>query len=279
MKFLSEEVALAIININNVFNKISQKFNWKPRSNDLECKMQSEEQRLRDYETSIATIVHDLKTPIYACEKAVYLLAKERFGVINESQHKILKMCNNSLVFSKYLINNILCDYKNSQNNLSFVVEDFDLVALINDCVDELNIFAEEKALSFDVCIPEKLIISADMNEIKRVVLNLLYNAIAYSYVNKDIAILVIYNDDFITFSVKNEGNYIPPTYLREIFKKNISLDNKYNKMGTGLGLYLSKEIIVAHDGEMIAKSYPNNENIFGFKLKRNNTIPSFCKK
>ncbi len=277
MKFLPEEVTLAIININNIFNKISQKFSLKPNKYNFEDRLIEEQQRLKDYETSIATIIHDLKTPIYACEKAVFLLSKERFGELNDSQHQILKMCNRSLIFSKYLINNILCDYKKSQNNLSFLLEEFDFVKLINECVNELSIFAEEKELFLDVRLPEKLILCADRNEIKRVVLNLIYNAIAYSYVKNDIEILVNYNNDFITFSVKNLGNYIPPSFIKEIFKKNISLNNKYNKMGTGLGLYLSKEIIVAHEGEMIAKSTPNNENIFGFKLRRNNDLSLFC--
>lgn len=229
-------------------------------------------------ETFLATIVHDLKSPVLACEKAIYLLNEERFGGLNSSQHEILDMCHRSLIFSKYLIGNILCNYRHTQQYFGLCVEEFNIVELIKESVMDLEIFAKEKNINIILNIPLKFLVSADKNEIKRVVMNLVYNAISYSVSGSDIDIVMTYDEDNVSFVVKNKGEYIPPEHIKEIFKKNISLKNKYSRLGTGLGLYLSKEIILAHDGEMIAKSSPDNQNIFGFKLPFNNGLQQLQK-
>lgn len=237
---------------------------------------QLEEEKQR--ETTVATIVHDLKSPIIACEKAIYLITQEQFGNLNEEQHKILEMCYRSLNFTKYLVGNILCNYKQSQQNFSLYIEDFDIVQTIKESVNELEIFSKEKNLNIFLNLPNSFNISADKNEIKRVILNLIYNALTYSYISSDVEIFLNYNEKTLSFYVKNKGDYVPPEEIRKIFKKNISPQNKYNKIGTGLGLYLSKEIILAHNGEMIAKSSPNNQNIFGFKLNYNRDLKELQK-
>mgnify|MGYP003291465550 CR=1 FL=1 len=236
----------------------------------LLIKITKEIKEEKQKETTLATIVHDLKSPIISCEKAIYLINNEQFGPLNASQHEVLEMCYSSLTFSKYLIGNILCNYKQSQQCFGLSVEQFDIIKLIKECVKEIGIFAKEKYLNIILNIPNTFEIKADKNELKRVLTNLIYNAIAYSTIKSDIDIIMTYDEKNILFRVKNQGEYIPPEQIKEIFKKNISLKNKYNKIGTGLGLYLSKEIIVAHGGEMIAKSTPNNENIFGFKIPCN---------
>ena len=70
-----------------------------------------------------------------------------------------------------------------------------------------------------------------------------------------------------VTFEIKNSSYFIEPKILKEIFEKFKTHPSNYNKAGVGLGLYLSKEIIHAHFGKMIAKSYPDDVNIFGFVI------------
>lgn len=224
-------------------------------------------------ETMLATIVHDLKTPVVACEKAVSLVKSGHYGEVTSSQYEILEMCIRSLSFSKYLIGNILCEYKHSQKYLGLNLLRFEFVSLIKECASELAMFAKEKSITLVLNLPQCYYVEADRNELKRVVLNLIYNAVSYSFENTEIDVVLSFNDEFLLFEIKNNGNYIPAETIKMIFNKNISLNNGYNKMGTGLGLYLSKEIILAHNGEMIAKSFPNNKNIFGFKLKHSDVF------
>lgn len=222
----------------------------------------------KNKEAAFAMIAHDLKNPIYASERALYLLYHEKFGELNNAQKDILKMSYSSVNFAKQLVNNILAAYKSSTQNVSLLISEFDLVDLINECKSEAGFLADEKQLKFIINMPSTLFISGDRLEIQRVVLNLLFNAINYSEQNSDIELTLSFDEAYVNFTVQNVGDYISPVELENIFEKNITLSKKYNKPGTGLGLYLSKKIIDAHDGIMIAKSFHNNINIFGFKLK-----------
>ena len=80
--------------------------------------------------------------------------------------------------------------------------------------------------------------------------------------------ISVVPVEDGIEFSVKNQSEQIPEKELANMFKRFKETKLSYfNKASTGLGLYLSKKIIDMHKGEIFAKSFPDGECIFGFKL------------
>ena len=106
-----------------------------------------------------------------------------------------------------------------------------------------------------------------DRMQIKRVVTNILGNAISYAYNNTEIVITIKQNENNISFEAKNESPYINPETIEGLFKKYVSHAAKYNKIGVGLGLYLSKQIIDAHNGDIYAQSFKENYNIFGFNI------------
>ena len=70
-----------------------------------------------------------------------------------------------------------------------------------------------------------------------------------------------------IIFEVTNFGHHIKPEVQEQLFKKYVSKSKKYNNIGTGLGLYIAKKIITAHNGQMIVKSNIDGRNSFGFIL------------
>ena len=112
-----------------------------------------------------------------------------------------------------------------------------------------------------------------DRMQIKRVLTNLLGNAISYAYNNTQILINIKQDGNNISFDAKNESAYINPETMNNLFKKYVSHAAKFNKVGVGLGLYLSKQIIDTHNGEIYAKSYEDNHNIFGFTIPIVNKI------
>ena len=92
-------------------------------------------------------------------------------------------------------------------------------------------------------------------------------NEISISYANNNSSIYITIKQDEngIRFEAKNESPYINPETMNNLFKKYVSHAAKFNKIGVGLGLYLSKQIIDAHNGEIYGESFKDNHNTFGF--------------
>ncbi|MBQ7450889.1 hypothetical protein IJS77_05665 [bacterium] len=109
--------------------------------------------------------------------------------------------------------------------------------------------------------------------QIKRVITNMMGNAISYAYNNTEIIVNINQDENSINFDAKNESAYINPETMENLFKKYVSHAAKFNKVGVGLGLYLSKQIIDAHNGNIYAKSFKDNHNMFGFVLPLTNII------
>jgi len=96
-------------------------------------------------------------------------------------------------------------------------------------------------------------------------------NAMSYAFNNTEIELILEENDEDIIFCTMNESPYMPPDVLNRIFDKYVSGSTctKFNKTGTGLGLYLSERIISAHNGKIIAQSFVDNRNKIGFSLPK----------
>ena len=99
---------------------------------------------------------------------------------------------------------------------------------------------------------------------------NLISNAITYAYNDTNIEIEYYNMGDFINTKIISYSPYINPSLLKNLFEKYVTHAAKYNKIGVGLGLYLSKQIVNAHKGEIKATSFEENKNIFEFSLPTN---------
>ena len=113
----------------------------------------------------------------------------------------------------------------------------------------------------------QNVTISADNIQLQRVLKNLINNAIDHSHTKKDIEITIGEDGDFRTISVTDYGQGIPKDEIKMIFNKYYSAAKKLRKVGTGLGLYLSQQIVVAHGGEILVNSEENVRTEFCIKL------------
>jgi two-component system NarL family sensor kinase len=119
--------------------------------------------------------------------------------------------------------------------------------------------------LSFE--LDDDLNIYADRAEIKRVITNLCGNALNYTNKNGDVKVLAkVQNGDFI-FSVSDNGNGIPQADIPNLFKRFSQGTTKKRSTGTGLGLYLSRQIIEAHNGKIWVDSKVDKGSEFSFLL------------
>ncbi len=220
-------------------------------------------------ENFIATLTHDLKTPTYAQINTLNMLLNGAFGDLNNDQKEIIELAKRSCKYVSDLIATVLDTYRYENGKIQLNPEIFDITSLICTLSKSLECMTLERNQTIIFKDKEKICeICADRLQIKRVIFNLLSNAITYGHKNSTIEINVVPIGNEIEFSVKNQSEQIPEKELANMFKRFKETKLSYfNKASTGLGLYLSKKIIDMHKGKIFAKSFPSGECIFGFKL------------
>ena len=222
-------------------------------------------------ETFVATLTHDLKTPTTAQMNAMKLLLDGSLGSLNPQQKEMVELTLNSNIYMSNMISTILATYKSESGEVVLKPEEFDITELISSTCKEISNLARTKEQNIIVKSSiDKPYVTADKLQIKRAVVNLISNAITYGFDKTDIEVVLREENDRIFLDVLNHCRYIPPERMKEIFLKYKSSENaKFNKASTGLGLYLSKQIINAHSGEIHANSYENQTCVFGFSIPK----------
>lgn len=219
-------------------------------------------------EDFVATLTHDLKVPIVAAANMIDLFLANKFGNISEKQKFALdnmKASNKSLLD---LVQILLETYKLKDQGIQLVKEKFELNPFIEEIVSEVKPLATEAKLKIKFT-PTKTAttIEADPMQLRRVIKNLISNAIDHSNTKKSIDIEIGKMQNFTTISVIDYGQGIAEKEIKMIFNKYYSAAKKLRKVGTGLGLYLSQQIAVAHGGEIIVTSEENVRTEFCVKI------------
>lgn len=228
---------------------------------------QKETERLRD--DFIATLTHDMRTPLLAAIQTLKFFLEGAIGELDEKQRVLLSTMLQSNEDLLGLVNALLEVYRFESGKLTLCTTNFPIKDLIEQTYSELKPLAEKKDLKFEVDyqMDDNVYITADRGEIKRVITNLCGNALNYTNKGGEIKVLAkAQNGDFI-FSVTDNGNGIPQSDIPHLFKRFSQGTAKKRSTGTGLGLYLSRQIIEAHGGKIWVDSKINKGSEFSFLL------------
>lgn len=226
---------------------------------------QKEVEQLR--EDFVATLTHDLKVPIVAESHILDFLINGKFGEISKKQLEAIanmKDCNQELLD---LVQILLETYKIKETGIDLEKVSIDLAPFIASIIDEMRPITEKSGFQLNFNSEYNLTVSADSMQLRRVIKNLIQNAISHSDSNKDINIKIEQIPDFITISIIDYGKGISQENIDKIFNKYYSTAKKFRKIGTGLGLYLSQQIIKSHGGEIVVTSEENVSTEFCIKL------------
>ncbi len=199
----------------------------------------------------IATVSHELKTPIASIKLSLQLLNNKQTGNINNEQQSLLDGIKDDtgrlLKITEELLNITQVDSGKIQLN----VVSSDAKEILAYAINANKAAAEQKNISLNIKMPEKLPnVVADNEKTAWVLTNLLSNAIRYSYENSVVSVDIRLLDNKILFSVKDTGQGIAPQYKDKIFDRYFRIPGSH-KDGTGLGLAISKEFIEAQGGEI----------------------------
>lgn len=227
--------------------------------------IQKELEKLR--EDFVATLTHDLKVPIVAEANILDFLINGKFGDVTEKQREAIvnmKTCNKELVD---LVQILLETYKIKETGIDLDKENIMLKPFIASVVNEMLPIIEKSNLKINFNPNHDIRVSADKMNLKRVVKNIVQNAISHSESNKDIDIKLAEIPNFVTITVVDYGKGISKENVDKVFNKYYSTAKKFRKIGTGLGLYLSQQIVKSHGGEIVVKSEEGVSTEFCIKL------------
>lgn len=229
--------------------------------------VQKETERLRD--DFIATLTHDLRTPLSAAIQTLRFFLDGSLGKIEDKQRVLLATMLQSNEDLLGLVNALLEVYRFESGKLSLCKTVFSINDLVKQCYEELEPLSKNKNISFNLhCdTDENLLIDADRAEIKRVIINLCGNALNYTNKGGTIDIYVKAQCGDLIFSVADNGNGIPKEDIPNLFMRFSQGTSRKRSTGTGLGLYLSRQIIEAHGGKIWVESKVNKGSEFSFLL------------
>lgn len=217
-----------------------------------------------------ATLIHDLKTPILAQINALDLLLNGNFGTINEDQKEILEQIKESCEYAKNLVHSILDSYLYENGQFNVKTEIFDWNNLIENSINETSTLANNKnqKIILKSNIKEQNVY-ADKFQLKRVIVNLISNAVKYGFKNSTIEIETKQDRKNLIFNVKNQSNYINLSDSKKLFNKFQRDKRGDSEISCGLGLYLVKQIIKAHKGKVYGRCDKSGECNFGFSIPK----------
>jgi signal transduction histidine kinase len=156
-------------------------------------------------------------------------------------------------------------------NNLS----QLNLANLVEEAIEEMQVRAESKSHTLflsnvsNTILDLPLLVSADSDKLKQILINLIDNAIKYTPEGGTIDVSIRRSGKEAIISIRDTGVGIPKNLLSRIFEKFQRLEGSYVKdsEGTGLGLYIVKELTKAHGGRIWVDSKVNEGSIFSFSL------------
>ena len=214
-----------------------------------------------------ATLTHDMKVPVIAELNSLEYLIDGRFGELNDKQLEVLKLMKSSNQELRDLIENMLETYRLDQKELKLNKSSHNYNEFLNSVINEMSpiVYGTAHKIIYNLDNTKDVSFAFDAFQIKRIIKNLIQNAVTFSPNDSEITINTYKANNEISFEIKNTGNNISKEDLEMIFQKYYSGYSKFKKAGTGLGLYLSQQIALAHDGYITVDN--SEEGITSFKL------------
>lgn len=216
----------------------------------------------------IATVSHELKTPISSMKMGTQLLKNERFGNLNEQQKELLKSIEEDGERLLNITGELLNLSQAESGNIRLNIKDCNVSDLVKTAVSNNLIIAENKEIKLvtDLKTESADMVQADFDKTVWVLNNFLTNAIKHSEVGQKVIISADQIGDKVKFSVQDFGKGIDQKYHSKVFDRYFQIPEDH-QTGTGLGLAISKNFIEKQGGSIGVESRSTGGSIFYFIL------------
>lgn len=217
----------------------------------------------------IATVSHELKTPISSIKLSLQLLENHKTGAINEEQKTLIKSCEEDTNHLLKIIGELLNLAQVETGNIQLNVASTNPKEILEYAIAVTKSQVEKNGITLKVNTPKTFTnVFADGEKTAWVLTNLIANAIRYSTKGSIIYLRIAQTSTFIKFEVEDHGKGIPPEYQEKIFNKYFRVPGS-KKEGTGLGLAISKEFIESQGGKLTVDSKLGEGSLFTVYLNK----------
>lgn len=219
----------------------------------------------------IATVSHELKTPLSSIKMSLKLLNDERVGQMNTEQLELLQHIQEDSNRLLKITSELLDLSQVESGNLKLTFTLVKPIEIVSFAIDAVKFQAEQKQIKLEVNCAETLPqVNVDIQKTAWVLVNFLSNALRYSPEKSKIVIEVLEKANFVHFSVRDFGKGIEEKYQKRLFERYFQVPTDgQNKSGSGLGLAISKDFIEAEKGNIWVESALGEGSKFSFTLPK----------
>lgn len=237
-----------------------------------QAKLQAQEQLASVREDFASTLTHDLKTPLLGAIETLKAFQQGEFGIITSAQHKVLATMARSHQITLQLVETLLDVYRNDTEGLKLQLAPVDLVAVAEEAITTLTDLASSRQIHINLNYGESnfrraLWVKGDALQLGRVFVNLLTNGINHSLRGGRVEVVLASQSDHHIVKVLDNGLGITAAEQPHIFERFYQGHSDRQAKGSGLGLYLTRQIIAAHGGTIWAENRSPHGALFGFRL------------
>ncbi len=225
----------------------------------------------------VSLVTHDLKTPVARIQGLTEILARKASERLNDRDQDTLKQILISTDELNRFITSILeLNRIDTAGEFSLQLDSRDINQLIEKAAQDFKAQAKSKGTRIELDLEPQFPIRFDTALIRRVIHNLIDNALKYSnpgsfikLMSRDLAASEIFPQEGVEIQIQDQGIGIEPADMEKLFSRfyRVKNDHTTRVTGTGLGLYLSRYFIEAHGGTLTAKSEPGKGSTFIIRL------------
>ncbi len=215
----------------------------------------------------VATVAHEFRTPLTSLRMAIHLLAEQVVGPLTDKQADLLQASREDCERLQSIVDELLDLSRIQAGRVELRIAPVDVEALVRDALDPQRAAAAQRGVELrSEVLPGSGQVSADPERVQLVFANLLANAIRYSPAGGVVSVASTRDGERVRFSVTDAGPGIPREYQQAIFDRFFRMPGA-PAGAAGLGLFIARELVQAHGGEIGVDSEPGEGSSFWFTL------------
>lgn len=237
-----------------------------------QARLQAQEQLASVREDFASTLTHDLKTPLLGAIETLKAFQQGTFGVVTPAQNKVLATMARSHQTTLQMVETLLDVYRYDTEGLKLQLAPVDLVSVAEETIATLTDLASTRQVYISLGYGESdfrrsLWVNGDALQLQRVFANLLTNGINHSLRGGRVEVVLQSQSDYHIVKVLDNGLGITAEELPHLFERFYQGNSDRQAKGSGLGLYLTRQIITAHGGTIWAENRSPRGALFAFRL------------